>query len=79
MTTEATITVEEAQDIASGFVADLSPTTDCAFNVAKKGQHRFCSRMGRKEIGGYQFCYRHAEVVAQAVLNRLQENRGLKQ
>lgn len=56
------------EQIAERFVADLPPSTDCAFNVAKKGLHRFCSRMGRKPIGRYYFCQRHADVVAKAVL-----------
>ena len=58
-------------DVAQRFVADLPPSTDCRFNVAKKGSHRFCSRMGRKPIGGYYFCQRHADVVAQAVLENV--------
>lgn len=61
---------ETLREVAGQYVADLSPSTDCAFNVAKKGRHRFCSRMGRKEIGGYYFCARHADLVAQAVLER---------
>jgi hypothetical protein len=59
------------REIAQRFVADLPPSTDCAFNVAKKGTHRFCSRMGRKEVGGYYFCQRHADVVAAAILESL--------
>lgn len=60
--------VETLEEIAERYVADLPPTTDCAFNVAKKGQHRFCSRVGRRSVGGYYFCRHHADVVAQAVL-----------
>ena len=63
--TDRTETLEE---IAERFVADLPLTTDCAFNVAKRGQHRFCSRMGREQIGKYYFCRHHANVVARAVI-----------
>lgn len=59
---------ETLEEIAEGFVADLPPSTDCAFNVAKKGLHRFCSRMGRERVGGYYFCRHHANVVAKVVL-----------
>jgi hypothetical protein len=56
------------REVAQRYVADLPPSANCAFNVAKKGQHRFCTRAGRKEIGGYHFCQRHADMVALAVL-----------
>lgn len=61
------------EEIAKRYVADLPPSTDCAFNVAKKGQHRFCSRMGRRCVGGYYFCLRHADVIAKAVLESIKE------
>lgn len=70
------MTSEQEKDIAAQYVADLPPSTDCAFNVAKKGQHRFCSRMGRKPIGGYYFCQRHADVVAKAVLEGMGGKEG---
>lgn len=60
-----------ARRVVREVVADLPSTTDCAFNVAKKGQHRFCSRVGRKPIGGYHFCKRHADIVAQRILDAL--------
>lgn len=62
---------ETLKQVAERYVADLPTSTGCVFNVAKKGQHRFCSRMGRKEIGGYYFCARHADVVATAYLKTL--------
>lgn len=67
---------ETPEQIARQVVADLPPSTDCAFNVAKKGQHRFCSRMGRKAIGNYYFCQRHADVVAKAVLESTEGKEG---
>lgn len=68
--------VETLEQIAARYVADLPPSTDCAFNVAKKGLHRFCSRMGRKPVGGYYFCQRHADVVARAVLESVRESQA---
>lgn len=64
--------ISTVKEVAQRYIADLPASTDCAFNVAKKGEHRFCSRMGRKEIGGYYFCHRHAEIVAQSVLENIQ-------
>lgn len=61
------------REIAERYVADLPPSTDCAFNVAKKGEHRFCQRMGRKCIGGYYFCAHHADVIAQAILEDVKD------
>lgn len=63
------------REVAERYVADLPKTTDCAFNVAKKGLHRFCSRMGRRNIGGYYFCMRHADVVSQAILETITDDR----
>lgn len=68
--------IESIGEVAQRYVADLPPTTDCAFNVAKKGSHRFCSRMGRKPVGGYYFCQRHADIVAAAVLESVVTNGG---
>lgn len=76
MTTPLPESPETLEQVAERYVADLPRSTDCAFNVAKKGQHRFCSRIGRKLIGRYRFCQRHAEVVAKAVLQSTGETQA---